>query len=284
MYDAEPASQFGAAAQVMQRVRGAARIGFASGSGQTRLQDLYQSGSAKVRLPKVYDTPATAVLINTAGGLTGGDCLDYDVSIGAGAHAIVTTQTAERAYRSLGSCAKVSSFLSVGPGGVLEWLPQEAILFNNSSINRRISADLSGDARLLVLESLVLGRTAMGEHLENVFFKDSWRIRRDGKLVFADDVRLDGNPDDFFNGPATGNGFRAMATLLDCSPDAGDRLDMARACLETLPQPCATAAASAWNGHLITRFLAVDGQALRLSLMAFLETYRSAGLPRVWHC
>jgi urease accessory protein len=268
----------------MQRVRGAARIGFADSSGRTRLQDLFQSGSAKVRLPKVYDEPATAVLINTAGGLTGGDRLDYDVAIGANAHAIVTTQTAERAYRSLGSSAEVTSHMSVGTDASLEWLPQETILFDNSSICRKITADLTGSARLLILESLVLGRAAMGERLEKVFFTDSWRIRRDGRLVFADDVRLSGSPADFFKGPGTGNGALAMATLLDCGPDAEDRLDMARTCLESLPQPSVQAAASAWNGHLIVRFLAGDGRALRLSLTAFLETYRSARLPRVWYC
>ncbi|WP_420412981.1 urease accessory protein UreD [Roseibium sp.] len=284
MYDAGSASEIGTSTPAMQRVRGAARIGFSQVSGKTRLQDLYQSGSAKVRLPKTYDEPATAVLINTAGGLTGGDRLDYEVTIGAEAHAIVTTQAAERAYRSLGTCAEVTNRLSIDTGAALEWLPQETILFDNSSVSRKITADLSGNARLLALESVVLGRAAMGERLNKVFFKDCWRIRRDGQLVFADDVRLSGNPEDFFKGFATGDGDQAMATLLDCCPDAEDRLAKARASLVSLPHPAAQCAASAWNGHLVIRFLAADSRILRLLLMAFLEHYRSARLPRVWHC
>ena len=284
MYDAATASEIGKTAPAMQRVRGTARVAFANTAGQTRLKDLFQSGSAKVRLPKVYDEPATAVLINTAGGLTGGDRMDYDIAIGADAHAIVTTQTAERAYRSLGTSAEVTGQLSVDAKATLEWLPQETILFENSSVSRRISADLTGSARLLILESVVLGRAAMGEQLTRVFFKDSWRIRRDGKLVFADDLRLNGDPSDFFSGPATGQGAKAMATLLDCAPDAEDRLDYARSCLESAPSGSLQAAASAWNGHLILRFVATDSRSLRLSFMAFLETYRSARLPRVWYC
>ncbi len=284
MYDAGAASEIGTSPAAMQRVRGTARIGFTGISGQTRLKDLFQSGAAKVRLPKVYDEPATAVLINTAGGLTGGDRLDYEVSIESGSHAIVTTQAAERAYRSLGTTARVSNQLSIEVGSTLEWLPQETILFDHSRVTRQITADLVGDARLLMLESVVLGRAAMGERLEKVFFKDAWRIRRDGKMIFADDVRLDGDPEEFFRGPATGAGGQAMATLLESAPDAEDRLEKARKYIDELPKPAAQAAASAWNGHLIVRFLAPDSRMLRLSLMAFLENYRSARLPRVWHC
>lgn len=284
MYDADPAPKTRPVAPGLQRVRGTARIRFAEVTGQTRLQDLYQSGSAKVRLPKVYDEPTTAVLINTAGGLTGGDRLDYDIAIGTGAHAIVTTQTAERAYRSLGTSAEVTSRLTVERDATLEWLPQETLLFNCSSVSRKITADLTGNARLLLLESLVLGRAAMGEQLDKVFFTDRWRIRRNGKLVFADDVRLNGNPEEFFQGPATGSGAQAMATLLDCGPNTEDRLENARACLAAVSQPAVQCAASAWNGQLILRFLSADSRSLRLSLIDFLENYRSNRLPRVWHC
>ncbi|GAA0784952.1 urease accessory protein UreD [Roseibium denhamense] len=268
----------------MQRVNGVGRVGFAYSNGQTRLSDLYQSGAAKIRLPKVYDQAATAVLINTAGGLTGGDRLSLSARVGAGAHAIVTTQTAERAYRSLGTSAEMTSTLTVADGGLLEWLPQEAILFDHSNIQRTVRADLTGNARLLMCEGFVLGRAAMGETLTKLTFKDSWRISRDGRLVFADDVRLDDDPAASMLGKATGGGGLAVATVLDCRLDAEDHIAHARASLA----PCGTsdvaAAASAWNGVLLVRMVGRSGHALRKTLTTFLTHYRAAQLPRVWSC
>ncbi|MES0812533.1 urease accessory protein UreD [Roseibium sp. SCPC15] len=284
MYDAATASDRGVSAQKMQRVRGTARIRFANSSNKTRLADLYQSGSAKVRLPKVYNQPQTAVLINTAGGLTGGDELKYDVTADEDTHVIVTSQTAERAYKSSSGIADVTGTFTVNSGAVLEWLPQETILFDASRLKRTISANLLSNARLLMVEALVLGRKAMGEKVRSLTFRDSWRIRRDGKLVFADDVRLDGDPVHFFEGPATASGGLAVATLVDCAVDAEDRLSLARTCIDDLPTEETHAAASAWNGLLTARFVSRDGRKLRDSLMKFLTGYRAAELPRVWYC
>ncbi len=268
----------------MQRVNGVARVRFDVSGGLTRLADLYQSGSAKIRLPKVYGEPRTAVLINTAGGLTGGDRLTFDVATDDDAHAIVTSQTAERAYRSTGDSAHVAGKFSVGANATLEWLPQETILFDASRLNRSMEADLGENARLLMLETVILGRTAMGEKIHSVFFRDSWRIRRGGRLVFADDVRLDGTPEKFLAGPATGNGALAFATLVDCAPDAEDRLSLARASMEDANTASTQAAVSSWNGLLVARLVSHDSRDLRNTLIRFLTRYRAAGLPRVWHC
>ncbi|WP_417667805.1 urease accessory protein UreD [Roseibium sp.] len=269
----------------MQRVKGAARVTFKHDGTQTRLEDLYQSGSGKFRLPKVYDKVPVAVLINTAGGITGGDELRYEAGVADNGHAIITSQTAERAYRRSSGIGRVMTQLSAGAGATIEWLPQETILFNASALHRSLSANLTGDARLLALESVVLGRTAMGETVDTLSFRDSWRICRDGRLVFADDVRLEGNPCDILQGAATTGGKIAYATFVDCAPDAEDRLNLARQALGSgAENETVRAAASAWNGVLIARFVAGDGRALRSNVMSFLKTYRSAELPRVWHC
>ncbi|WP_428686487.1 urease accessory protein UreD [Roseibium sp.] len=284
MYDAGPASQSDIAADTMQRVNGVARVRFGVSGGDTRLADLYQSGSAKIRLPKVYGEPRTAVLINTAGGLTGGDRLTFDVAVGDAGHAIVTSQTAERAYRSTGGSAEVTGRFAVGAGATLEWLPQETILFDASRLTRSMEADLGEDARLMMLETVILGRTAMGEKIHSVFFRDRWRIRRSGRLVFADDIRLDGIPDKFLAGPATGNGALAFATLVECAPDAEDRLPLARASMDEAASVSTKSAVSSWNGLLVARFVSHDSRDLRNTLIRFLTGYRAAGLPRVWHC
>ncbi|WP_415714889.1 urease accessory protein UreD [Roseibium sp.] len=284
MYDAVPASAQGPRPLAMQRVDGVARIRFARSGGKTRLDDLFQSGAAKIRLPRVYGAPPTAVLLNTAGGLTGGDRLGYDIDVESDAHAIVTSQTAERAYRSSDGTANVRVTLQAGQASTLEWLPQETILFDRSRLKRTVTADLHATARLMLLETVVLGRTAMGEQVNSVFFKDSWRIRHDGNLVFADDIRLDGNPAEILAGPATGNGKHVFATFADCVPDAEDRLNFARSCLEGIPENTTRAATSAWNGMLVARFVSSDSRDLRTTLMSFLTRYRAAELPRVWHC
>ncbi|MEL7524722.1 MAG: urease accessory protein UreD [Pseudomonadota bacterium] len=284
MYDAAMASDSGLQNETLQRVAGTARIRFAKVEGRSRLADLYQKGSAKIRLPRVYDATATAVLINTAGGLTGGDVLSYDVAIDEDAHAIVTTQTAERAYRSNSGLAKVTGALKVAAGATLEWLPQETILFNRSGLTRALTAELAADARLMLLETIVTGRTAMGETVSRVSFRDRWRIRRDDKLVFADDIRYDGDPADFLSGPATARGGHVVATFVDCAIDAEERLTFARSCLEKMPAASTHAAASAWNGLLTVRFVSNDSRDLRNALMSFLTGYRSADLPRVWYC
>ena len=189
-----------------------ARVGlresaFVERDGRTRLDRLYQSGSAKVRLPRVgTGEPLQAILINTAGGITGGDQLGYEVAVGDGATAVVTTQAAERIYRRATGTASVETTISVGAGGRLDWLPQETILFDRSSLTRRLAADVHETGRLLAVEAVVLGRAAMGEAVREASLSDLWRIRRGGRLVFADGIRLDGDAREIMAGRATGKG------------------------------------------------------------------------------
>jgi len=270
-------------APVLQRTRGRARVGFWHKDGRTRLKDLFQSGSAKLRLPRIYTGAPTGVLINTAGGLTGGDRMIYEAETGENTHAIVTTQTAERAYRSPGGAANVSTVLTGQCGSHLEWLPQETILFDHSALERQLTAHLTGTARLLCLEAVVIGRPAMGEDVTRIHFKDRWRIKRDGKLVYADDIRLSGHPGHLLDNPAAAGGHTAFASFIDCDPDAADRLDRARSAIQTVQEMNDVAAGcSAWNGVLSARFVARDGQSLRAALTSFLTSYRATGLPRVW--
>ena len=194
---------------------------FAAADGRTRLDRLYQSGSAKVRLPRVgTGEPLQAILINTAGGITGGDQLDYEVAVGDGAGAVVTTQAAERIYRRATGTAPIETTITVGAGGRLDWLPQETILFDRSSLTRRLAADVDETGSLLAVEAVVLGRAAMGEAVREASLNDVWRIRRGGRLVFADGIRLDGDARAIMAGRATGNGAAAFATVVLVAPDA----------------------------------------------------------------
>jgi urease accessory protein len=264
----------------MERARGHARLAFGAGDGTTRLLELFQSGAARIRLPRV-EPGATkeAVLINTAGGVTGGDHLVYEIAVGPGATAIVSTQAAERIYKRSAGTGRIETSITIADGARLDWLPQETILFDNSSLSRRLSIDVASDATLLAAESIILGRTAMGETIRTIGLADSWRVRRGGKLIFADGLRLDGDASEIMRNGATGGGVIALATLLLVSPDAGSHLEAARAALET---PLGEAGVSAWNGMLVARLAAPAGHLLRADLIKLLLSLRAAPLPRVW--
>lgn len=268
--------------QPLERARGEARLTVRFDGGRSRLDRLYQAGAAKIRLPRVGpDAPLEAVLINTAGGVTGGDRLSYRIEVGGDAEAVVATQAAERVYRRRAGVASIETHLSVAAGGHLDWLPQETILFNRSGLSRRLSADIGPEATLLAVEAIILGRTAMGEIVDEVFATDSWRIRQGGKLLFADGLRLDGDASAIMAGGATGQGAVAFATLVLVSPRAESMIDLART---ALAGGNSEAGASAWNGILIARLIAATGQALRADLVRLVEALRAGPMPRVWQC
>ncbi len=260
----------------LQRARGAIDLCLDGGG----LQRMYQSGSAKVILPKVQSRVPEAVLINTAGGMTAGDRFSYGLTVGNGARMTATTQAAERVYRGAEGAAELDVELTVGDGARLHWLPQETILFDNSRMRRRLTARIGADSELLIVEPVIFGRTAMGERLTAGHFTDTWRVYQGDRLVHAEATRLDGDLTDMMQRKATAGGAVAMATILYVAQDAEARLEQARGLLEA--REGVAAAASAWGGKLVLRFLADDAAAMRRDLMRFLTRFRMTDLPRVW--
>ncbi len=254
----------------LQRTQGAAHLSF----GISGVRRWREDGAAKVRLPRrPKEAPAEAILINTAGGLTGGDSIDWMFDVD-GTNLIATTQAAEKIYRSLGDDAEIRSRLTATSDAQIYWLPQEAILFDGARLRRTLDADLAGGATLLALEATLFGRRAMGESIQDLAFHDRWRVRRDGKLIFADDIRVDGA---LPRTVATLGGAGAMATLLLVAEDAGSRLPRLRDIFG------ADGAVSAWDGKLLARVLATDGFALRKLLNSALKLLvPNDALPTIW--
>ncbi len=273
-------------AAAMQRSRGRAHVGLIAGpGGRTRLADLHQSGCAKAFLPRIHAPEPEVVLLNTAGGLTGGDRLELSVDLGPRARATATTQTAERAYESLAHAepACVNLSLTVAPGARLDWLPQETILFEGSALDRRTRIDLGADATILTCETLVLGRAAMGERLERLRLFDRREIYREGRPLVIDPVRLDDSSLRGAHRPAGLAGAVAWSTVIFAGPGVEDALDPARAALAPHLNDRLRAGVSAWDGRLTARVAAADGWPLRRALAALLTTLRGgAALPRVW--
>ena len=257
----------------LQRSAGQARASFAQREGHVRLVDLAQSGSAKAIVLENRET----VFLNTSGGLTGGDLLDYRLKLGAGARMTATTQTAERIYRATDGVAQISVGLEVGAGGHLDWLPQETILFDRACARRRTEITLGEGASCLMAETVVLGRAAMGETVRTLDFHDWREIRRGKTPLHLEALRL---TDARLRPSAAGLAdARALATVVLVAPDAADALAPVRA---VMTHEDVRAAASALPGRLVVRLLARDGWPLRRQLAEILTCLRRAPLPRVW--
>jgi urease accessory protein len=265
----------------LQRADGAACLRFARRGPSSALADLYQRAPCRVLFPHPpAHEPPQAVLVTTTGGLTGGDRLRIDVAVDAGASATVTTQAAEKLYRALDGEAEIEIALSVQRGGWAEWLMQETILFDGARLRRRTEIDVAAGARLLAVESLVFGRRAMGEDFTRGAVFDSWRLRRDGRLRWADAQRFDAAERNLRFAYA---GAAAAATLLYVGADAPARLSLVRETLDC------NGGATLIDELLLVRVLADDAAALRATIATLITRLRNAagfaaGVPRVWQC
>lgn len=274
-----PAIADGAAPPRLERARGCLGLGFhCDAGGRDRLFRCFQQGSLKARFPRTEANIPEAVMLNTAGGMTGGDAFSVEAEIAQGARATLTTQAAERIYRSKGADACLRVSLTLGQGSRLDWLPQETILFDGGRLFRRLDVAMAGDARLLLCEAVVMGRVAHGETVRGGRLADHWRIRRDGRLVYADSLGIGGDVAAIGKGRATLDGNGAFATLLAVSPDAEGRLAAVRGALDGSPT---VSGASAWDGMLAARILAQDGARLRAALLGVLAAL-DIETPRVW--
>jgi urease accessory protein len=234
------------------------------------VQVLREAGSSKCRMPRGQ---REAILINVSGGLAGGDRIEIDAEASEGAALTLTSQAAERVYRTLGPAAKVSVTLRAGAGASLFWLPQETIMFEGSALSRRLDVSLAEGATFLAAEMLVFGRHEMGESLHRVSVSDHWQVRADA-LIHAEALRT--GPD-WTTSPARLAGNLAAATVLLVSPEADGRLDAVRRLLG--PDD----GASAWNGKLVARLLAKDSFHLKKRLIQVLSLCAGkTGLPKCW--
>lgn len=247
-------------------------------AGHSVLAQFRHAGSFKLLFPRGEGPALEAVLLNTSGGMTGGDV--FRVTIGAedGAALTLSTQAAERAYRARpGERAALSVALNVAPGGRIDWLPQETILYDGAAMDRRLRIDIAPGAAALVVEPLILGRAAMGEVVRDAHLTDRWEVWQDGALVFADALRLTGDPSALMDRAGAGDGARAMAALLYIGRDAAAR----RARLAAALGP-AGGASLVQDGVLFARLLAPDGFGLRARLIPAIATLRDGPLPKVW--
>jgi urease accessory protein len=259
------------------RATGAIALTVSAHAGVTRRSRVHEDGSLRVRFPNATPEALEAVIVNTGGGMTGGDRFSLEMAVGEGASLVAGTAAAEKIYRSSGADAEMDVRLMLAPKARLSWLPQETILFDRARLSRRIDIDLAGDASLIVAEAVVFGRAAMGEAMAEGFFTDRWRVRREGKLIYADTARLDGAIAEKMAQRAVTKGGIAIATVL-VAPGSDAALEQVRALGETF---LGEVGISAWNGLAVARLCARDGAILRHDLMAVLAALGTP-VPRLW--
>lgn len=246
--------------------------------GATRRRELHESGSLRVRFPSPEQQGLSAVFVNTAGGVAGGDRFNIDIAAGAGAHLTVTTAAAEKVYRSHGPDAEVNIALRAAADARLCWLPQETIVFDQARLARRIDIDLAHTSSLLLCEIVVFGRAAMGELMTRGSFVDRWRMGIGGRLVFAETVRLDGDIAAKLASRAVANGGVAIGAAL-IVPGDESIVEKIRGLSDAFG---AEVGVSAWNGFAMARFCAQDAARLRSDMMKVLGCVSPSGLPRLW--
>ena len=263
----------------LQRASGQLAVSVKRRGPHSVLDGLRQVGCLKARFPRPDDSAwRQVVTLNTSGGVAGGDMLDATFAVGEGARATIASQAAERFYRALPDSApsSVTTRIAVAACGAAEWLPQETILFDRCAVRRRLCVELATDAWFLGVESLIFGRAAMGEVVEFASLRDVFEVRRAGRLLLHDAIRLEGEVSATLRRPAIAAGARAVATLVHVAPDAEAMLD---------PLRQRGVGASAWDGMLIARMLAADSATLRAAVVDALAVLRGGrALPRVWLC
>ncbi|MBO6781762.1 MAG: urease accessory protein UreD [Alphaproteobacteria bacterium] len=272
-------------------VAGRAHIEFGCRDGATHLAVLDQSDPLRILFPHVSgDEPATGALVTTSGGLVGGDELSIGLRGAAGTASRIVGQAAEKVYRSAGADVTIEVQLDASEGAWLEWLPQETILFEGARMRRRTRVEVGTGARLLAGESVVFGRTAMGEAMTRGLVRDAWEIRREGRLVWADALHLEDDIAADLGASAGFAGARAFASLVYVADDAGTQLAVARDLLDAAAlDDDLRAAATCVGDVLVVRWLGRDGRGLRDAYGAFWSAFRHriagypAAMPRLWH-
>jgi urease accessory protein len=272
----------------LQRANGAGRAVLRGSEEGNRIVDLFQSSPIRIMFPRGRASAIEeAVFVNTSGGIAGGDRLEYGVTALAGASIAVTSQAAEKVYRALNEPARISTKLKACEGAKLAWLPQETILFNRARLSRETEIELVSGAELLALEWLVLGRAAHGEEVIGGHINDSWRVRRDGRLIWADSFRAQEETFPHLRRKALLSNCKAIGTLIHFGPDLDRRLEFVRDIASSLDCHCA---ATLVGGLIVVRVAAEMAFDLKLALCSFLQQFSDEvgpgpfAVPKMWSC
>jgi urease accessory protein len=245
-------------------------------SGPLRVQrDLYPEG----------EHTCHTIIVHPPGGVVGGDALDLRVSLGPASGALLTTPGAGKWYGSTGATATQSLAFDVGAGAVLEWLPQETILFNHARSEMATVVRLQEGAVYLGWEILCLGRAAAGERFEQGVVRLSAEILQGERRLWIEQGRFEGG-DPLLASPLGLAGHTVSATMIAAGRDIPDEV-LAR-CRMIQPGEGATAGITRLPCLAIARYLGDSGEQARSYFTLLWAALRpalkgcAAVAPRIW--
>src|SRR5215475_10173003 len=272
----------------LQRAKGVCRIAVSGSEEGNKIVDVFQQSPLRVIFPRIDGAAAKeAVLINTGGGIAGGDRLECGVTAMAGASITVTSQTAERVYGALDQPARILTKLRVGDGAKLAWFPHETIVFNWARLHRETEVEISSGSELAALEWLVFGRAAHGEQMVGGEIRDSWRVKKEGRLIWADTFRISEEVFPHLKRRALLSNCKAIATLICFGTHLDKRLALMREISRSFDCRCA---ATLVAGLIIVRLAAEESSNLKLALRALLQQLGPVfgegpfRVPKMWTC
>jgi len=267
------------AGNLFQRSRGCLEVSFIEVEGETTLSNLHQSGSLKALIPNSFTSGKEAILINTGGGIAGGDQFSLSIYGGNNTETWITSQASEKVYKSTGDTSRVEINLTLGENSSLYWCPQEMILFDNSRLCRTMNVNLENTSNLLMVENIIFGRIASGEFITNCYFSDQWRVRRNQKLVLAENFLFTGS--DSLNGKANLGNNNCVCTIIYVSSHSEGYLAQVR---EIMTERRIVGGASSWNNCLVVRLVAEDPCIIKhfTTILLKLFSNQKQSIPRVW--
>ena len=258
---------------------GTLRLHFERRGARTVLARSAYTLPLQVLTPVALDADAAVVsVLNPTGGLVGGDRLDIDVFATAGAHAVLTTPSATKVYRSAVEMAEQRVRLTIGPRALVEWVPDHTIPFAGAAFRQTIDVELAPDGALVLVDAFAAGRVARGE---------TWRFGHLESSIAVHDARGPILHDRFvLTGPAAWDGvglaesrpyFGAVVVVADV-----DLAALARDLDALAVDGFVAAAARMARRGLLLRCLASDAPALLAGIdSAWACARRSLGLPRL---
>jgi urease accessory protein len=225
------------------------------------------------------------VVLHPPGGIVQGDRLRVDLEVEPGAHGLVTTTGATRFYRGEGLLARLEQHLSVQDGAVLEWLPQETIVFEGAYAEAGTRVEMAKDGRFLGWEILCLGRPASGEGFARGSVLQTVEIWREGRPLLWERGRYEGGSPALNSRWGLG-GHPVVATLAVAGPDPIEAGPVREALKDRTVE--GLYALTSIGGVLVGRFLGGRAEAARQWLSAVWSVVRpgfagcQACEPRIW--
>ena len=259
---------------------------------------LYQQAPLRALFPRPErGEPFTAVLVNSSGGIVGGDRLEVTLEATESASLLVIGQAAEKVYRSTGRTAEATTTLIAGPGSLIEFLPQGTIVYDGACFRRITTIKASPGSRVMAGEVLSLGRVERGERFTTGLLHDEWRVRVDDRLIWADALHLsdaDGADKNVtgitttLNSRAGFAGAPAYATFLYVAPAASEQLKLTRRILGDTPATV-RAGVTSFDGLIVARWLGANPAEVRGAFGTFWARFRAGAigaaerLPTIWN-